>query len=123
MSLYLRIVLIIVSFVYFIFIVRNIRKSKVKLDNTFFWIAFSFFILILSLFPKIADYGANLVGMISSVNFVLLFIIFLLLYKMFTLTVQFSRLQQKFEELVQNIALKNKEEESSQIEDSLYDKK
>lgn len=108
MSFYLRIVLIFVSFVSFLFIIRNIRKSKVKLDSCFFWILFSIFMLILSIFPQLAEYGAKLIGIVSPVNFVLLIIIFLLLYKAFTLTIQLSRLQGKVEELTQNLALKEK---------------
>ncbi len=101
--------MVIVSFFSFIFVVTNIRKSKVKLDNTFFWVAFSFLTLLLSIFPKIADYGARIAGIISPLNFILFFVIFLLLYKVFTLTLQLSRLQQRFEDLVQNLALKEKE--------------
>lgn len=108
MSLYLRIVLILISSLSFIYILSKVRKSKVKVDFTFFWILFSLFLLLLSIFPKIADLGAKLVGIISPLNFVLLLIIFLLLYKVFTLTLQFSNLQQRFEQLVQTLALKEK---------------
>lgn len=111
MSLYLRLVLIVVSLLSFIFVVTNIRKSKVKMDTTFFWVAFSIFVLLLSIFPKIADWGAKMVGIAAPLNFVFLLIIFLLLYKTFTLTIEISRLQQKVEELVQNLAVKDKEDE------------
>ena len=110
MSLYLQCILILISLCSFIFVVRNIRKSKVKLDYTFFWILFSIALLILSSFPKIADIASKLIGIQSPVTFILVSIIFLLLYKCFTHTMQISKWQEKTEQLTQHIACKEKEE-------------
>ena len=108
MNLYLQSILIFVSI-----ISENDYEVIVliKLDYTFFWIGFSLILVLISVFPKIADFGAKLTGISSPVTFILVVIIFLLLYKVFTLTLQMSKLQERIEKLTQNLALKEKGEE------------
>ena len=118
MNLYLQSILIFVSIMSFLYIITSIRKSKVKLDYTFFWIGFSLILVLISVFPKIADFGAKLTGISSPVTFILVVIIFLLLYKVFTLTLQMSKLQERIEKLTQNLALKEKGEEDGKKHNS-----
>ena len=118
MNLYLQSILIFVSIISFLYIVTSIRKSKVKLDYTFFWIGFSLILVLISVFPKIADFGAKLTGISSPVTFILVVIIFLLLYKVFSLTLQMSKLQERIEKLTQNLALKEKAEEDGKKHNS-----
>ena len=105
MSDRLHVLLIVISVLFFFYIVQNIRKSKVKLDYVFFWIIFSLFLIIVSIFPSLVTKIKTLLGISSDVNFLFMFIIFLVSFKSFTLSLQLSRLQEKFEALVQNIAL------------------
>ena len=118
MNLYLQSILIFVSIISFLYIITSIRKSKVKLDYTFFWIGFSLILVLISVFPKIADFGAKLTGISSPVTFILVVIIFLLLYKVFTLTLQMSKLQERIEKLTQNLALKEKGEKDGKKNNS-----
>ena len=110
MTLMLRILLIVVSILTFAYIIANIRKSKVKLESLIFWIIFGLMLIILSVFPEIAMFASTLSGFYAPINFILVSIIFLLIYKIFTLTMHLSQLQQKFEDLVRHIALKETEE-------------
>ncbi len=112
----LHVLLIIISVLFFSYIVRTIRKSKVKLDYVFFWILFSIFLIIVSIFPPLISKLKNLVGMTSDVNFLFVLIIFLVAYKAFTLSLQLSRLQEKFENLAQNIALDDYEKKRKEKE-------
>lgn len=109
----LRIVLIAVSVLFFCYIIVSIRKSKVKIDALFFWILFGLFLVLLSVFPKIAEIGTALTGFYAPVNFVLITIIFLLLYKLFSLSLKVSQLQSKLDSLVQHLALKEFDEEQN----------
>lgn len=111
MSLQLRIVLLFVSTVFLLYVISKIKKSKVKIDFTFFWILFSILLVVFCVFPELILYGSQLVGIISPINFLLVLIIFLLIYKVFSLSLIISSLQQKIEHLVQNMALEKKEEE------------
>ena len=62
-----------------------------------------------SIFPQIADWMSELVGVYSTTNFIFLLIIFILLVKCFQLTMDISKLDNKVKELVQKIAIDEKE--------------
>ena len=56
---------------------------------------------------------AYLLGIQSPVNLILAFIIFVLLIKQFLMTIEVSQLEIKIRELVEEIALKEKNDEES----------
>ncbi len=111
MPIYLQCVLIFFSALFLVYVVSQIRKQKVKLDFTFFWILFALFLLIISIFPDLVNFGSKLAGISNHVTFVLVLIIFLLMYKIFSLSLHMTILQQKLEKLVQELALKEKDSE------------
>ena len=117
MSLVLRIVLIVVAILSFVFVLRKIRKAQVRIEDILFWLVVSLGVLILGIFPKIAFWFSNILGIMSPTNFVFLVFIFVLLFKVFILTVQVSQLQEKIKDLAQNVAIykseltKNREED------------
>ena len=106
MTIWFQIVLIFVSLATVTFILRGIRKSQVQINDSLFWIFFS---LVFSVFPKLAEIIARALGIVSAVNFIFLFIIFLLLINQYQLTVRLSKLDTKFKNLVQTIALRGKD--------------
>ena len=110
----LQILLIIISVLTFAYIIVNIRKSKVKLESLIFWIIFGLMLIVLSVFPRIAIFASSLAGFYAPINFILVSIIFLLIYKVFTLTMHLSQIQQKLEDLVRYIALKETEKEKTE---------
>lgn len=122
MTSLLRILLITISVLTFAYIIVNIRKSKVKLESLIFWIIFGLMLILLSIFPKIAMFASTLSGFYAPINFILVSIIFLLIYKVFTLTMQLSQVQQKLEELVRHIALKEAEKEKTEKQDKNKEK-
>lgn len=113
MTIWFQVVLTVVSILTCSFILRSIRKSQVQINDALFWIFFSIVLLVFSIFPKLAEKIANTLGIVSAVNFIFLFIIFLLLINQFQLTLKLSRLDTKFKNLVQIIALRNKDEDTN----------
>ena len=107
MSIQFRIILIIVAFITAVSILRKIRKEKVQIQYSIFWILFSLLLLVLAIFPDLLIRLARVFGMGSPANLVFLIIIFLLLVKAFNLTVEISALEVKLKELTQRIALKD----------------
>lgn len=105
MSLSLRIVLIVFSILTAFFVFCKIRKSQMQIADTLYWIFFVGFLVLLSVFPQIANYACKWVGVIAPVNFVFLAIIFLLLLKIFMLSVKLSALDNKLQSFVQEYAL------------------
>lgn len=111
MTIALRSVLIIASILMLIYMIRKVRKSKVQIEKTVFWIVFGIFIIIISIFPQIIYWVAKLLGIQSPANLVWVTVIFVLLVKQFMTTLEVSQLETKVKELVEEIALKDKEDE------------
>lgn len=105
MTLALRIILIVVSLITFVFIAKKIRNSKVKLEDSIFWICFAALIFVVSLFPQVFYAISAIVGTYAPVNFVFLFFIFVLLIQSFNLSMRVSQADTKIKELTQQLAI------------------
>ena len=103
MSIYLRIILVVISMLSMMNVMKRVRRFKLQIENSIFWIIFSLLLILVAVFPDPMFWLADLLG----------FVIFILLIKTFNLTLEISQLQYKIQELVQKIALdenkKNKE--------------
>ena len=93
----------------FLFVMNLIRKSAVRIEDTFFWIFFSALMIILALFPRIPYKLSTLLGFQSPVNLVYLVIIFVLIVNQFLMSLKISKLTIKQKELVQAIAINAKQ--------------
>ncbi len=109
MSVALRIVLILVSVLVVLFVLRKIRRAQLNIDDSVYWILFSGFLLLLSIFPQIAIWAAELLGVDSPANFVFLVMIFMVLMKLFYVSIDLSVQKHRLNHLVQNLALLNHE--------------
>ena len=106
MSTAFRVTLIIVSVFVLIYMCKKVKQEKLQIEYSIFWTLFAIMLVIFSLFPQIADWMA---AVYSTTNFIFLLIIFILLLKCFQLTMDISRLDNKIKELVQKIAIDEKE--------------
>ena len=113
MTVTLRIVLIFVSLVTLLFVMRKVRSSKIRLEDSMAWILFSGVLFALSVFPGIFDFLAELAGVYSTVNFVFLFFIFVLLVLCFNLNMRVSQADAKIKELTQLLAIEKFERHSN----------
>ena len=104
-----RVILVIVSLLTMSFMMRKIRQAKVQIEAAMFWVIVALILVVFSLFPGVADACARLLGIYSTPNFLFLFMIFLLMVKVFSMTLQVSQMESKQKELVQKIALAQKE--------------
>lgn len=111
MSWMLRVILVLTSVMTCFWILRKIRKSQVRIEDSVFWLLFSLGLILLSLFPQLASWAANLIGVVSPVNFVFLSIIFVLMLKLFLLSIKTSQQEHKLQSFVQNYAIREKEKE------------
>ena len=105
MSVVLRIVLLAMSLLSAGWILYSIRKAQVRIEDSIFWICFSALLILFSAFPGIVVWGADLLGILSPVNFIFLAIIFVLIIKLFRMTIRMSQMASKIQTLTQNIAL------------------
>lgn len=110
MTFVLRLVLILSSIVNCIWILSRIRNSQMKIEDSVFWILFSFSLVTMGLFPGLVEFGAKLSGVQSPVNFVFLSIIFILILKMFRMSMKISRVENKLQTFAQTYAIHRKED-------------
>lgn len=103
----LRIVLILGSLLAVTVVGRNIRKNRMLIEDSIFWMLFSVILLIIALIPSVVVGPAAALGFISPANFVFLLVIAFLLWRAFINTTEISRLKAKVSELTQEIALAN----------------
>lgn len=121
MPVTLRVVLLLASVATVTWILYKIRRLKVKMEDTIFWIFFAGVLFILGLFPEIAYKLADLVGIVTPANFVFFLMIIILFEKVFTLSVIVSQLEEKITILSSEIALRSHEKEEM-IKKSLEEK-
>ncbi len=108
MSLVLRIFLIVVSFISIIYVIRRIRKAKLRIDYSLFWIIVSVLIMLLAIFSGVAIRLATMMGVMSAVNLIYLVMIFILLLHNFSMTMKISSLESKINNLTEEIAIREK---------------
>ncbi len=117
MTVTLRIILIFASMCCFAWIVMNIRKAKVRIEDAVFWICFSAVLVLISIFPQLIDWGARITGIQSAQNFLFLVILFILIVKLFRMTLRLSQVDSRLQHLVQTIAIEEREKEEKEIKD------
>lgn len=105
MNVILQTILIIASVGFFLFILKMLKSKKLEFKYSIVWIIASFSFIVLSIFPKIVRYVADLLHIVEPVNAVYLIIIFFLLVIVFTLTVALSRNSNRVKALTQEIGI------------------
>lgn len=114
MTITLRAALILVSVGPLFLMMRKIRQSKVQIENAIFWIILALVLVIISIFPSVADFASHLVGIYATTNFLFVSAIFILIVKIFYMTIHISQLETKIKELAQQMALIEKIREEEQ---------
>ena len=106
MSDNLRYLLLAAALITAVWILRKIRKTKVKMEDAIFWIVVAVLLAMLGLFPGLTYWATNKLGMISPANLIFLIVIFLLLEKVFTLSILVSQLEDKVTTLSAELAIR-----------------
>lgn len=105
MAASLRIVLVASALFVLLFMVRKIKKFQMKAMDAFFWLLFSLSFVILAAFPQIAAYLAALLGFQAASNFIFVYVIAVLVVRDFSSSLKYSRLRDRFDNLVEEFAL------------------
>ena len=107
----LRVLLIVGSIAVFFFVFKKIRKAQLNIDDSIYWILFAILLLVISIFPQIAIWTANLLDVESPANFVFLCMSFLIFIKLFQVSIELSVQKHRLNHLVQKLALLNRQQE------------
>jgi len=107
-SAIMRILLVFVSVIAFVYMIRKIRKSQLQALDILFWALFSITILLMSIFPDIVIKCTGYLQVQSPVNFVYLVIIFFLILRVFLLNVRICRLELQLNEYIEKTSVNDK---------------
>lgn len=108
MSIILRILLIIGAVALMTVVLRSIKKSRIQIEDSLFWVSFVGIVVIIALVPSVMIFFARILGFVSTSNFVFLCVVGILLIKVFTSSVEISRLKFRVNQLAQEMALAQK---------------
>ncbi|MEI3187484.1 MAG: DUF2304 domain-containing protein [Lachnospiraceae bacterium] len=86
MTTTLRVLLILASLGTFALMMHKIRRSKVQIESSIFWIVLALVLVVYSVFPPVADFCARLLGIYATTNFLFVLAIFVLIVKVFYMT-------------------------------------
>lgn len=123
----MRILLLLAAVGTVTWILNKIRKLKVKMEDSIYWLFFAVILLLLGLFPEASYRLSDLFGVQSPANLIFLVVIFLMMEKIFTLSILVSQLEEKISVLASEVALrsqaaekriKDEEEELEQQEEA-----
>ncbi|MDQ8765771.1 DUF2304 domain-containing protein [Streptococcus ruminantium] len=91
------------------FILMNIRKSRIQIEDSIFLVFFfSGVLLVFAFLPNAISQLSDWIGIESPANFVFLAIIFLLIVNQYRMTLKQAKLEIKLKELIQFIAINKK---------------
>jgi len=97
---------------------RKIRQSKLQIEYIVFWVFFAVILIILSIFPDLAVWGSNALGIYSPPNFVFLIILFMMIIKIFLSSIEISNLEYRIKELAQKLAIDEAQSKNSHNKDT-----
>lgn len=107
MTTTMRVLLLMAAVITVVWILYKIRKLKVKMEDSIYWLFFAGILLLLGLFPEVSYRLAYLFGVHSPANLIFLVVIFLLMEKIFTLSLLVSQLEEKVSVLASEVALRS----------------
>ena len=117
-----RAVLVVASVGTLTVVLNRIHKSKLNIEDSIFWILLVFMFVVFAVFPVVPDTLAGLLGIYSTANFLFLFMIFILIMRLFSMSMRVSSLEDKLRNLVQELALKEKNEVDEKTLKSIADR-
>ena len=109
MTVQLRIILFVLILLTFALFVDQIKQKKLKLQYTLTWMLLLLFILIVTVFPEILGFVANIMGIALPINMIFFFGFLFTLVIIYRLTMAVSKQSEEIKFLTQKVALLEKE--------------
>ena len=106
MNSVLRVALVVSALLVLGFVTRKIRKAQFNTKDSLFWLFLSICLVFVAIFPGVAFFFSDILGIQSPSNFIFLTVIALLLIREFTIQAQLSQLRRQTAVLSQEIALR-----------------
>ena len=121
MPLTLRIALIAITLIYILLVLRSIRRKKMNVSFSIFWIIAGFILIIFAIVPNMVEAISKMLGFEAPSNMLFVLTIFIAFYLIFNLTTIISQENKKNVLLVQEVSLLKKK--VKELEEKMNDKK
>ncbi len=108
MHISLNIVLIIITLIYIFLILKSIRKKKLQMSFSVFWLITGILLIIALLIPNLVENISKILGFEVPANMVFCLTIFVSFYLIFNLTIGLSKENKKNTMLVQEVSILKK---------------
>ncbi len=108
MNIYLRITLIVAMLVYFVCIVWLLKKRKLELQYTLFWLAGGAVMVLIVIFPDLFMRLMSKIGIVDATNGVFAAVLFIIIIILMSITSIVSKLNSNIRGLTQKCALNEK---------------
>ena len=112
MSTAMRVLLIVGSVMTAIYVLRRVRKSRMRTEDSVFWLVFSLILVLMGLLPDLVTRLASQIGVMSAANLVFLIVIFLLIIKLFLMDQRISALHRQMTETAQTVAIQGEKDKA-----------
>ncbi|MDJ1122156.1 DUF2304 domain-containing protein [Olsenella sp. YH-ols2217] len=110
MSLPQRIVLFLGAVFILALICSAVKKRRIQIEDSLFWVFFAALLVVIGAFPQIAYFFSHLLGFISPSNFVFAAVIAVLLVREFRNSSKISVLRYRLDQLAEEVALDKNED-------------
>lgn len=108
MPIYIRLIAVILSIVFFIFFINLIRKRSIKPFYSFLWLTISLLMFSVVIFEKFYKSIATLIGITDASFLIIISVVFFLLIYVLYLTIKISEMSDKIQELISITAILEK---------------
>lgn len=106
MGMGLRIVLVVGAVLLLAFVLNKIRRAQLQTSDAVFWFVLAGCLVVLAVFPQIAYWLSDILGVLSAANLIFLAVVAVLLVKQLMDSVQLAHLRSRLVELTQEEALR-----------------
>ena len=104
----LQIAMLIAVGLYFLIVLKLLRRKTLNLKYTLLWLASGAIMLMLAVFPKILGWFAALVGIYDPTNALFAFVFLCVVIILLSITAIVSKLNENSKQIIQSIALLEK---------------
>ena len=94
------------------FVLVKIRKGQIQTADAVFWFLLAAAFVVLAIFPRIAYWCSELLGVESPANFIFLCVVAILFVKVLLQSVEIARVKSKLASLTQEVALREHDQDS-----------
>lgn len=105
MKISLNIVLVIITLIYVLLILKSIRKKKLQMSFSLFWLVTGVLLIVALAIPNLIENISKFLGFEVATSMVFCIAIFVAFYLIFTLTLFISKENKKTTALIQEISM------------------